>query len=76
MQELVIYGPLINAGIGFVFGLTLVILGFVKSNKKHGIYGFLACFVGGAVLGLFLSVPALIFFAWLILRTKPDNANQ
>ncbi len=67
-QELMMYATMFNAGIGFVFGLVPLILGFVKGRVKNGIFGFLACLVGGALLGIILSIPAMIFFSWMIVR--------
>lgn len=74
IRELMMYGPLLNAGIGIIFGLITLILGIAKRNLKYGVYGFLTCLVGGALFGLFLSVPALVFFLWLILR-RPKTAD-
>lgn len=67
-QELMMYAALFNAGIGFIFGLVPLVLGFVKGKVKNGVFGFLACLVGGALLGVILSIPAMIFFSWMILR--------
>ncbi len=72
-QQVLIYGILLNVGIGLVLGLVPLILGFVKSNVKYGFYGFLASIAGGAILGVFLSIPAVVFFSWLIVR-GPKNA--
>ena len=67
-QQAIIFGILINAGIGLVLGLIPLILGFVKGNAKYGVYGFLAAIVGGAILGILLSIPAVVVFSWLIAR--------
>ena len=67
-QQLIIFGVLINAGIGLALGLIPLILGFVKGNVKYGVYGLLASTVGGAILGILLSTPAAIVFSWLIVR--------
>jgi hypothetical protein len=74
MQDWMTYGPLLNAGVGLIFGLITLVLGFVKGKVKFGIYGFVACLIGGSILGLFLSLPALIFFSWMILK-KPTAEN-
>lgn len=74
-QQLMLYGSLIHAGIGLVLGLIPLILGFVKGNKKYGLMGLVAAIVGGAILGLFLSIPATAIFSWLIVR-KPKSATS
>lgn len=67
-QELMMYAALINAGIGLVLGLVPLILGFFKGRAKYGVIGFVSCLVGGAILGVILSIPSMIFFTWLVVR--------
>ena len=67
-QQALMYVLLINGGIGFVIGLIPLILGIVKKKGRIGIYGLLASTVGGALLGLLLSIPAAVIFVWLILK--------
>lgn len=74
-QELMMYAALINAGIGLVLGLAPLVLGFLKGNLKYGILGFLVCLVGGAILGIILSLPAAIFFSWMIVRSSRSVPN-
>lgn len=74
-QEAFFWGIIINAGIGFVLGLIPLIIGIVKRNFKYGIFGHVAATVGGAVLGIFLSVPAVIIFTWLILKNSNSPKN-
>ena len=61
---------LITAGIGFVIGLVPLIFGLVKGKLKLGVLGLLASTIGGALLGLLLSVPAAAVFIWKIMK-KP-----
>lgn len=68
VREWMTYGPLLNAGIGVLFGLIPLVLGLVKGKAKYGLYGILACIIGGALLGIFLILPATVFFSWMILR--------
>lgn len=75
-QEAFFWGIVINAGIGFVLGLIPLIIGLVKRNLRYGIFGHVAATVGGAVLGVFLAVPAVIFFTWLILKSPPSMKNS
>ena len=75
-REAMMYATLINAGIGIALGLVPLIFGIVKRNMKYGVTGFLAAIVGGAILGIFLSVPISAIFTWLIVRApKPSVGN-
>lgn len=67
-QQAVMYAALLNAGIGFVLGLIPLIAGFVKGNVKMGLAGLAASTLGGAILGILLSIPAAAFFTYLIVR--------
>jgi hypothetical protein len=67
-REFLLYGVLINAGIGFVLGLVPLISGFVKSRVKYGVLGFVCSGIGGALLGIVLAIPASAIFTWLIFR--------
>ena len=75
-QEVMMYAALFNAAIGLVLGLVPLILGFVKGRTKYGVFGFLACLIGGAILGIILSLPAMIFFTWLVVRGGKGNATD
>ncbi|MEQ1642834.1 MAG: hypothetical protein ABL959_05260 [Pyrinomonadaceae bacterium] len=72
-QEVMMYAALFNAGIGLVLGLVPLVLGFIKGRPKYGVIGFLACLFGGAILGIILSLPAMIFFTWLVVRGSKGN---
>lgn len=61
---------MIGAGLGFIFGLIPLILGFLKKERSYAVFGFLGSLIGGAILGIFLSIPIAAIFTWLILR-KP-----
>ncbi|HEX3101135.1 MAG TPA: hypothetical protein VHQ01_05065 [Pyrinomonadaceae bacterium] len=75
-QQALVLGILINAGVGLVVGLIPLVLGLVKRNVKYGFYGLLASIVGGAILGIILSIPAAVIFSWLIVRgAKPVAAT-
>ena len=63
-----------GAGLGALLGLLPLILGFVRKERSYGVFGFLGSIIGGAILGVFLSVPIVAIFTWLILR-KPKNQN-
>lgn len=63
---------MMGAGLGALLGLLPLILGFVKKERSYGVFGFLGSIIGGALLGIFLSIPIVGIFTWLILR-KPKN---
>ena len=59
---------LIPAGIGFLLGLIPLIAGLVKRKVRLGVVGLIASTLGGALLGVILSIPAMAIFTWLIVR--------
>ncbi len=71
-NEAIVYITIFNVLLGIVLGLIPLILGFVKKERSYGVFGFLGSIIGGAILGLFLSVPVMAIFTWLILR-RPKN---
>jgi hypothetical protein len=74
-QEVMMYAALFNAAIGLVLGLVPLVLGFLKGKVKYGVFGFLVCLIGGAVLGVILSIPAMVFFTWLVIRSGKAPAG-
>lgn len=74
-QEFVVYTILANAVIGFVLGLIPLVFGFIKNQKKLAFFGLIACAAGGAVLGIFLSIPLAGIFTWLIFKSSRTNSN-
>jgi hypothetical protein len=74
--EAILYSAVFNAGLGLLFGLIPLILGFVRKERSYAVFGFLGSIIGGAILGIFLSVPIAAIFTWLILRnTKSEPVN-
>lgn len=73
-NEAILYFAVFNAGLGLLFGLIPLILGFVKKERSYAVFGFLGSIIGGAILGLLLSIPVAGIFTWLILR-RPKNVN-
>jgi len=72
------YGPwivVINIAIGLALGLIPLSIGLIRGRAKYGLYGFLSCLIGGGILGVFLSIPACIFFSWLCVR-QPKPADS
>lgn len=64
---------LMGAALGFILGLFPLVLGFFKSKLKIGLLGLLGSTIGGAILGVFLSIPVIAVCIWLILK-KPKNS--
>lgn len=76
LQEAIIYSALIGAAVGFVLGLIPFCFGFFKNRKKLGIIGIIVSTLGGAIQPVFVAVPAVIIFTWLIVRdTKSAEAG-
>ena len=63
---------MMGAALGFLFGLIPLILGFIKKERSYAVFGFLGSIIGGGILGIFLSIPIVAVFTWLILR-KPTQ---
>ena len=72
--EAVVYITIFNIGLGILLGAVPLILGFMRKERSYAVFGFLGSIIGGAILGLFLSVPVAAIFTWLILR-KPKLEN-
>ena len=76
-RDVILYAVAINAAIGLLLGLIPLASGFIKGNRRLGIIGFVASAVGGALLGIILSIPAVIIFTWLIFgRTKENSGDN
>ena len=66
---------MIGAALGFLLGLIPLVLGLIKKERKYAMFGFLGSLIGGALLGIFLSIPVTAIFTWLILR-KPKTTVE
>lgn len=75
-REAFVYFVLINAAIGLVLGLIPLLFGYFNKRLRLGVFGFVAAIVGGAILGIFLSVPATIVFTWLVVRKKKEEVVE
>ena len=72
--QAIVYGMLITGAVSFVLGLIPLLFGYFKGKLKLGIIAILTMTIGGAVLGVIFSVPALVFFMWLVIKGgKPKN---
>jgi hypothetical protein len=63
-------------GVGFLAGLVILLVGRSKGKTKLGAIGLLASTVGGGILGIFLIVPIVAIFLWLILRGRSNAASS
>src|SRR6187401_2163881 len=70
MSEALLYVALGGAVVGFLLGLVPLILGIVKKKVTTGVIGLIVSTLGGALLGVFISIPAMAIFTWLILREQ------
>lgn len=70
--EAALYITLFNTVLGIILGSIPLILGFLRKERSYAVFGFLGSVIGGALLGLFLSLPIAVIFVWLILR-KPGS---
>ncbi|MCY7375045.1 MAG: hypothetical protein LH472_03640 [Pyrinomonadaceae bacterium] len=75
INEAIFYASVAHAIIGFLLGLIPLILGFIKKERSYAVFGFLGSIIGGAILGLLLSLPIAVIFIWLILR-KPEQSAE
>jgi len=75
-QEFFLYTILANTAMGFLIGLVPLAAGFIRHQRKYGFYGLIACVVGGAILGIFLSLPLAAVFTWLVLKTSHPKSDS
>lgn len=68
-SEAMLYA-MIPVVIGFGLGLVPLIAGILKRKYMLGIAGLLVSTVGGAILGVIISIPAMAVFTWLIVRDR------
>ena len=74
--EAILYTSLIHSSIGLLLGLIPLVLGFIKKERSYAVFGFLGSIIGGAILGIFLSVPIAAIFTWLILRKLKNQLTE
>ncbi len=67
-REALLWVMLINAVIGFGLGLIPLLFGYFNKKLRLGLIGIAVATVGGAILGIFISIPATIIFTWLVAR--------
>ena len=67
---------MMGAALGLFLGLIPLILGFIKKERSYAVFGFLGSIIGGSLLGVFLSIPIVAIFTWLILRKPKSVASS
>ena len=72
-REALIFGFMVNAGVGLVLGLVPLIAGIAKRRIKYGLLGLL-CSIIGSALGVIVSVLVCTIFTWLIFRRSSEPA--
>lgn len=74
-SEAVTFFALVNAAIGLVLGLIPLLFGYFNKRLRLGTIGFVTALVGGALFGIFVSIPATIIFTWFVVRKEKAPAN-
>lgn len=75
-REAVIWVMAINAIVGFVLGLIPLLFGYFNKNTRTGLAAITITTIGGAILGVFVSIPATILFTWLIVRSAKAKRSR
>lgn len=75
-REAIVWVMLINAIIGLVLGLIPLLFGYFNKQLKLGVAGIAVATLGGAVLGIFASIPATIVFTWLVARRSKAAMSE
>ncbi len=75
-NEAFFYVTIFNIGLGILLGAIPLFLGFIRKERSYAVFGFLGSIIGGAILGLFLSIPVTAIFTWLILRKQKNEPTE
>lgn len=68
-----IFVIVLNIAIGFVMGLIPLLLGYLHRNLRTGVLGIIVTTLGGGLLGVIVSLPAMAIFTWLIVRKAKNT---
>ncbi len=60
----------VNAAIGFFLGLVPLGFGYFKGKLRVGVIGIIVATLGGAVLGVIISIPSVAIATWIIMRDR------
>ena len=66
----------LNTLIGVLLGLIPLLFGRFNKQIKLGVWGIVSTTIGGAILGVFLSIPSVIVFTWLIARATQKEVSS
>jgi Na+/melibiose symporter-like transporter len=75
-REAILYLALIGAGIGLVFGLVPLILGWIMGKKRLGLIGLIVSTVAGGAISWFISPLVMVIFIFLIIRKSPLDSTS
>ncbi|MBX3281133.1 MAG: hypothetical protein KF756_01510 [Acidobacteria bacterium] len=73
--QAILWFMVLNAGIGFVLGLIPLLFGYFSKQLKLGLIAIAVTTVGGAIVGIIVSIPATIIFTWLVARNARRAKN-
>jgi hypothetical protein len=73
MLDYIISYSLVGLLVGIGIGIIPAVCGGVKQKIRHGIVGFFACAVSGAILGLLLAVPCCAVFMFFIFKGSASS---
>ncbi|MBX7061166.1 MAG: hypothetical protein K1X52_05875 [Pyrinomonadaceae bacterium] len=65
----------INAVIGFILGLIPLLFGYFSKQMKLGLIAIAVTTIGGAIIGIIVSIPGTIIFTWLVARNAKRAKN-
>ncbi len=68
-----LFGALV---VGMICGAVPMVFGISKNQIGLGIFGFVACVIGGLIRGLLLAIPVAILFVWLISNASKKRLIQ
>jgi hypothetical protein len=68
--EALIWVAALNAGVSFVLGIIPLCFGYFLDKRTLGITAIFVATGVGAILGIYVSVPLIALFLWLIIEDK------
>jgi len=74
-REAIIWFLVLNAAIGFILGLIPLLFGYFSKQLKLGLLAIAVTTIGGALLGVIISIPGTIVFTWLVARNARRAKN-
>jgi hypothetical protein len=73
--QAILWFMVLNAVIGLVLGLIPLLFGYFSKQLKLGMIAIAVTTIGGAILGIIISIPAMIVFTWLVARNSRRAKN-